>query len=122
MVAAKVKQRREKHVKNVISAKAKQRLAKHVKYKIFAHTRQSLEKLVKHVPFPAQKKENDVFSFKTSVKYCGLREDEQRLEKLVKYVLFVKAEPRLKKHVKGVPFEHQKTLFGGPSRAFSWKN
>ena len=61
------------------------------------------------------------FSFKITVKYSGLREDEQRLEKLVKYVLFVKAEPRLKKFVKGVPFEHQKTLFGGPSRAFSWK-
>ena len=45
----------------MISAKAKQRLAKHVKYEIFAHTKQSLEKLVKHVPFPAQKKENDMF-------------------------------------------------------------
>ena len=67
VVAAKVKQRREKHVKDVISAKAKQRLAKHVKYEIFAHTKQSLEKLVKHVPFPAQKKENDMFSLKIIV-------------------------------------------------------
>ena len=62
------------------------------------------------------------FSLKITVKYCGLREDEQRLEKLVKYVFFVKAEPRLEKLVKDVPFEHQKTPFGGPLRAFSWKN
>ena len=61
------------------------------------------------------------FSLKITVKYGGLREDEQRLEKLVKYVFFVKAEPRLEKLVKDVPFEHQKTPFGGPSRAFSWK-
>ena len=45
-----------------MSAKAKQRLAKHVKYEIFAHTKQSLEKFEKHVPFPAQKKGNDMFS------------------------------------------------------------
>ena len=61
------------------------------------------------------------FSLKITVKYCGFREDEQRLEKLVKYVLFVKAEPRFEKLVKDVPFEHQKTPFGGPSRTFSWK-
>ena len=61
------------------------------------------------------------FSLKITVKYCGLREDEQRLEKLVKYVLFMKAEPRLEKLVKDVPFEHQKTRFGEPSRAFSRK-
>ena len=61
------------------------------------------------------------FSLKITVKYGGLREDEQRLEKLVKYVLFMKAEPRLEKLVKDVPFEHQKTHFGGPSRAFSRK-
>jgi len=60
-VTAKVKQRREKHVKNVISAKAKQRLAKHANYVVFAHTKRSLEKLVKHVPFSAQKTENDMF-------------------------------------------------------------
>ena len=61
------------------------------------------------------------FSLKITVKYGGLREDEQRLEKLVKYVLFMKAEPRLEKLVKDVPFEHQKTRFGGLSRAFSRK-
>ena len=61
------------------------------------------------------------FPLKITVKYCGFREDEQRLEKLVKYVLFMKAEPRLEKLVKDVPFEHQKTRFGGPSRAFSRK-
>ena len=62
------------------------------------------------------------FSFKVTVKYNGLCEDEQRLKKIVKYLLSVKAEPRLKNLVKGVPFEHQKTPFGRPSRAFSWKN
>ena len=61
VVAAKVKQGREKHVKDVNSAKAKQRRAKHVKYDILAHTKQSLETLEKHVPFPAQKKENNMF-------------------------------------------------------------
>ena len=61
------------------------------------------------------------FSLKITVKYGGLREDEQRLEKLVNYVIFMKAEPRLEKLVKDVPFEHQKTRFGGPSRAFSRK-
>ena len=64
VVAVKVKQRREKHVKPVISGKAQQRLAKHVIYEIFTHTKRSLEKLVKHLPFPAQKKENNMFFIK----------------------------------------------------------
>ena len=67
MVAAKVKQGREKQIKDLISGKALQRLAKHVKNVVFARTKRSLEKLVKHLPFPAQKKGNDTFALKHTV-------------------------------------------------------
>ena len=42
---------------------------------------------------------------KTTVKYCGLCEGKQRLEKLVKYVVFAKAKQRLEKLVEHKPFE-----------------
>ena len=77
-----------KNAKDVISAKAKQRLAQHVKYVILAHTKRSLEKLVKHLFFPIQKKGNDMFSLKNIIKYGGLREGKQRLEKFIKIRAF----------------------------------
>ena len=67
MVAAKVKQGREKQIKEVISGNALQRLAKHLKSVVFAHTKRSLEKLVKHLPSPVQKKGNETFSIETSL-------------------------------------------------------
>ena len=49
---------------------------------VLAHTKWSLEKLVKHLLFLAQKKGNDTFSLKHTMKYYGLREGKQRLEKM----------------------------------------
>ena len=80
MAAAKVKQGREKQIKDLISGKALQRLAKHIKELVFAHTKQSLEKPVKHLLFLAQKKGNDTFFIETYRQYYGLREGKQRLE------------------------------------------
>ena len=42
------------------------------------------------------------FSLKHTVKYYGLREGKQRLEKFEKYVFFAKAEQELEKLVKTV--------------------
>ena len=61
------------------------------------------------------------FSLKHTVKYYGLREGKQRLEKFVKYMLFAKGEQKLEKIIKNMPFEQQREHFGGQSRAFSWK-
>ena len=40
------------------------------------------------------------FSLKHTMKYYGLREGKQRLEKFVKYLLFAKAEQKLEKIIK----------------------
>ena len=61
------------------------------------------------------------FPLKHTVKYYGLREGKQRLEKFVKYVLFAKAEQKLEKIIKNVPFEQQREHCGGQSRAFFQK-
>ena len=65
MVAAKVKQGREKQVKDVISGKALQRLAKHAKKRSFRAHEAEPRKAYKHVPFPAQKKGNVTFLIET---------------------------------------------------------
>ena len=65
----------------MISAKAKQRLAKYVKYVILAHTKRSLEKLVKDVLFLFKRRDMVCFSLKHIIKYIGLREGKQRLER-----------------------------------------
>ena len=41
--------------------------------------------------------------------------------KKIRYLLFVKAEQKLEKIIKYIPFEQQREHFGGQSRAFSWK-
>ena len=97
MVAAKVKQGREKQIKDVISGKALQRLAKHVKELVIAHTKRSLDKLVKHMLFPAQKKGNETFFIETYSEMLWFTRRQAEARKLVKYVLFAKAEQKLEK-------------------------
>ena len=96
VVAAKVKQRREKPVKPVISGKAQQRLAKHVKYEIFAHTKRMLEKLVKHVPFLPQKKQNEMFFIKNHRKilWFARRRAETRKARKIRVLRESRAEAR----------------------------
>ena len=113
MVAAKVKQGREKQIKDVISGKALQRLAKHVKNVVFAHTKRSLEKFVKHLPFPAQKKGNVTFFIETNREILWFARRQAEARKFVKYVLIAKAEQKLEKNIENMPFEQQREHFGG---------
>ena len=120
MVAAKVKQGREKQVKDMISGKVLQRLAKRIKNIVFAHTKRSLEKLVKTKNL-AQKKGNETFFIETYRELLWFARRQAEARKCVKYVLFAKAEQKLESIIKNVPVEQQREHCGGQSRRFSKK-
>ena len=95
MVAAKVKQGREKQIKDVISGKALQRLAKYVKNVLFAHTKRSLEKLINTCLFLFKRREMARFFIETYLKMLWFARRQAEARKVRRYVLFAKAEQKL---------------------------